>query len=95
MSIISHTLLQCPKTNVVIEVQHKLLQITCVKVPLFATFHFINAFEEKDGDGKVVEVIADCCELYADTTILDKLRLQQLRSFSGIDSLPHSRYMFS
>ncbi|XP_057873887.2 carotenoid cleavage dioxygenase 8 homolog B, chloroplastic [Cryptomeria japonica] len=65
--------------------------VASVEVPLFVTFHFINAYEEKDENGKVVAVIADCCEHNADTTILDKLRLQELRSFSGKDVLPDAR----
>ncbi|XVF89177.1 hypothetical protein PTKIN_Ptkin19aG0109000 [Pterospermum kingtungense] len=65
--------------------------VTSVEVPLFVTFHFINAYEEKDEDGRVTSVIADCCEHNADTTILDKLRLQNLRSFMGEDVLPDAR----
>ncbi|PKI67174.1 hypothetical protein CRG98_012423 [Punica granatum] len=66
--------------------------VTSVEVPLFVTFHFINAYEERDEDGRVVAVIADCCEHNADTTILDKLRLQNLRSYSGShDVLPDAR----
>lgn len=60
-----------------------ILKVTSVEVPLFVTFHFINAYEEEDEDGRVTAVIADCCEHNADTTILDKLRLQNLRSYSG------------
>ncbi|KAJ6406393.1 hypothetical protein OIU84_010001 [Salix udensis] len=62
-----------------------------VEVPLFVTFHFINAYEEKDEDGRVTAVVADCCEHNADTTILEKLRLQNLRSFMGEDVLPDAR----
>uniref|UniRef100_A0A288ILT7 Carotenoid cleavage dioxygenase 8 n=2 Tax=Chrysanthemum TaxID=13422 RepID=A0A288ILT7_CHRMO len=65
--------------------------VASVEVPLFVTFHFINAYEEKDEDGRVTGVIADCCEHNADTTILDKLRLQNLRSWSGEDVLPDAR----
>ncbi|XP_059658915.1 carotenoid cleavage dioxygenase 8 homolog B, chloroplastic-like [Cornus florida] len=65
--------------------------VASVEVPLFVTFHFINAYEEKDEDGRVTAVIADCCEHNADTTILDKLRLQHLRSFTGKDVLPKAR----
>lgn len=64
-----------------------------MEVPLYVTFHFINAYEEKDEDGRVTAVIADCCEHNADTTILDKLRLQNLRAFSGEDVLPDARYV--
>ncbi|OIT31098.1 PREDICTED: carotenoid cleavage dioxygenase 8 homolog B, chloroplastic [Nicotiana attenuata] len=65
--------------------------VASVEVPLFVTFHFINAYEEKDEDGRVTAVIADCCEHSADTTILDKLRLENLRSFNGEDVLPDAR----
>ena len=64
-----------------------------VEVPLFVTFHFINAYEETDEDGRIKAVIADCCEHNADTTILEKLRLQHLRSFNGEDVLPDARYL--
>lgn len=65
--------------------------VESVEVPLFVTFHFINAYEEKDEDGRVTAVVADCCEHNADTTILEKLRLQNLRSFMGEDVLPDAR----
>nr|GME11508.1 carotenoid cleavage dioxygenase 8 homolog B, chloroplastic [Ipomoea batatas] len=65
--------------------------VASVEVPLYVTFHFINAYEEKDEDGRVTAVIADCCEHNADTTILDKLRLQNLRSYNGEDVLPDAR----
>ncbi|KVH90335.1 Carotenoid oxygenase [Cynara cardunculus var. scolymus] len=65
--------------------------VASVEVPLFVTFHFINAYEEKDEQGRITGVIADCCEHYADTTILDNLRLQNLRSWSGEDVLPDAR----
>ncbi|KAG5562537.1 hypothetical protein RHGRI_005313 [Rhododendron griersonianum] len=65
--------------------------VTSVEVPLYVTFHFINAYEERDEDGRVTAVIADCCEHNADTTILDKLRLQNLRAFSSEDVLPDAR----
>ncbi|KAF8036071.1 hypothetical protein BT93_C1919 [Corymbia citriodora subsp. variegata] len=65
--------------------------VASVEVPLYVTFHFINAYEETDEDGRVVAVIADCCEHNADTTILEKLRLQNLRSFAGQDVLPNAR----
>lgn len=63
-----------------------------MEVPLYITFHFINAYEEKDEDGRLIAIIADCCEHNADTTILDKLRLNNLRSFNGQDVLPDARY---
>ncbi|KAL5558668.1 hypothetical protein UlMin_034879 [Ulmus minor] len=65
--------------------------VASVEVPLFITFHFINAYEEKDKDGRVTAIVADCCEHNANTTILDNLRLQQLRSFNGQDVLPDAR----
>ncbi|KAH7651355.1 carlactone synthase / all-trans-10'-apo-beta-carotenal 13,14-cleaving dioxygenase protein [Dioscorea alata] len=65
--------------------------VASVEVPLFLTFHFINAYEEVDEDGRVVAVIADCCEHNADHSILDKLRLHNLRSNTGIDTLPDAR----
>jgi carlactone synthase/all-trans-10'-apo-beta-carotenal 13,14-cleaving dioxygenase len=64
-----------------------------VEVPLFVTFHFINAYEDKDEDGRVRAIIADCCEHNADALILEKLRLQNLRSFNGEDVLPDARYI--
>ncbi|XP_062024919.1 carotenoid cleavage dioxygenase 8 homolog B, chloroplastic [Rosa rugosa] len=66
--------------------------VASVEVPLFVTFHFINAYEEKDEDGRVTALIADCCEHSADTTILDQLRIQNLRSYTGEeDVLPDAR----
>ncbi|MED6177568.1 Carotenoid cleavage dioxygenase 8, chloroplastic, partial [Stylosanthes scabra] len=34
--------------------------VASVEVPLYVTFHFINAYEERDEDGRVTAVIADC-----------------------------------
>ncbi|KAK6927357.1 Carotenoid oxygenase [Dillenia turbinata] len=65
--------------------------VASVEVPLYVTFHFINAYEERDEDGRVTAVIADCCEHYADTSILERLRLKHLRSFNGQDVLPDAR----
>ncbi|CAA7402794.1 unnamed protein product [Spirodela intermedia] len=65
--------------------------VASVEVPQYLTFHFINAYEEQDGDGRVVAIVADCCEHNADPAILEKLTLQNLRSFSGVDSLPDAR----
>ncbi|CAK7353196.1 unnamed protein product [Dovyalis caffra] len=65
--------------------------VASVEVPLYVTFHFINAYEEKDEDGRVTAVIADCCEHNADTSILEKLKLQNLRSSMGEDVLPDAR----
>lgn len=62
-----------------------------VEVPLYVTFHFINAYEERDEEGRVTSIIADCCEHNADTTILEKLRLQNLRAFMGMDVLPDAK----
>lgn len=68
------------------------MQVASVEVPPYVTFHFINAYEEVDGEGRVTAVIADCCEHNADTRILELLRLQHLRSFTGTDVLPDARY---
>ncbi|KAI3917307.1 hypothetical protein MKW98_027226 [Papaver atlanticum] len=65
--------------------------VASVEVPLFLTFHFINAYEEKDEEGRVTSVIADCCEHNADTSILDKLKLENLRKFSTKDVLPDAK----
>ncbi|KAF4377217.1 carotenoid cleavage dioxygenase 8 homolog B, chloroplastic [Cannabis sativa] len=66
--------------------------VASVEVPLFITFHFINAYEEKDEEGRVRAIVADCCEHNADTTILDKLTLHNLRSYNGQhDVLPDAR----
>ncbi|XP_042034245.1 carotenoid cleavage dioxygenase 8 homolog B, chloroplastic-like [Salvia splendens] len=65
--------------------------VASVEVPLFVTFHYINAYEEKDEDGRVTAVIADCCEHNADTNILQNLTLQNLRSRNGQDVLPDAR----
>ncbi|KAF5823925.1 putative oxidoreductase [Helianthus annuus] len=65
--------------------------VASVEVPLFVTFHYINAYEDKDEDGRVTGVIVDCCEHNANPAILDKLRLQNLRSWSGDDVLPDAR----
>ncbi|GAB2275740.1 Carotenoid cleavage dioxygenase 8, chloroplastic [Dionaea muscipula] len=66
--------------------------VASVQVPLYLTFHFINAYEEKNENGRVTAIIADCCEHNADTSILDKLRLQNLRSYNGQDDvLPQAR----
>ncbi|KAK9273260.1 hypothetical protein L1049_018067 [Liquidambar formosana] len=65
--------------------------VASVEVPLFVTFHFINAYEEEDEDGRVTAIIADCCEHNADTSILQKLRLQNLRSYAGEDVLPDAK----
>ncbi|KAK8965214.1 hypothetical protein KSP40_PGU003339 [Platanthera guangdongensis] len=65
--------------------------VASVEVPPFVTFHFINAYEEEDEEGRVSAIVADCCEHYADASILDKLRLQNLRSCIGLDVLPDAR----
>ncbi|XP_039811974.1 BTB/POZ and MATH domain-containing protein 1-like [Panicum virgatum] len=51
--------------------------LASVEVPPYVTFHFINAYEETD-EGRVKAIVSDCCEHNADTSILDKLRLQNL-----------------
>lgn len=56
-----------------------------------SSFHFMNAYEERDEEGRVSGIIVDCCEHNADPTILQKLCLQNLRSFSGADALPDAR----
>uniref|UniRef100_A0ACD5ZQH8 Uncharacterized protein n=1 Tax=Avena sativa TaxID=4498 RepID=A0ACD5ZQH8_AVESA len=61
--------------------------VASVEVPPFMTFHYINAYEE----GRVTAIIADCSEHYANTSILDTLRLQNLRDFSDDDVLTDSR----
>ncbi|NP_001284455.1 carotenoid cleavage dioxygenase 8 homolog B, chloroplastic [Cucumis melo] len=53
--------------------------VASVEVPLFITFHFINAYEERDEKGRITAVIADCCEHNANPVILDRLRLHNLR----------------
>lgn len=65
--------------------------VASVEVPPYVTFHFINAYEEKDVEGRVTAIVADCCEHNANTSILDKLRLQNLRSSTGQDVLPDAR----
>ncbi|TVU20568.1 hypothetical protein EJB05_36782, partial [Eragrostis curvula] len=65
--------------------------VASVEVPPFVTFHYINAYEEAGADGREAEVVVDCCEHNADTSILDRLRLDNLRSFAGDDVLPDAR----
>ncbi|KAF5207743.1 Carotenoid cleavage dioxygenase 8 protein [Thalictrum thalictroides] len=65
--------------------------VASVEVPLFVTFHYLNAYEETDEDGRLTSIIVDCCEHEADTTILDVLRLQNLRSNGEINMLPFAR----
>ncbi|PKA56921.1 Carotenoid cleavage dioxygenase 8 like B, chloroplastic [Apostasia shenzhenica] len=65
--------------------------VASVEVPPFVTFHFINAYEEEDDDGRVIAIIADCCEHNANTAILEKLRLHNLRTLNGQDVLPDAR----
>lgn len=63
-----------------------------MEVPLYMAFHFINAYEEKDENGRVTAIIADCCKHNADTTIIETLSLKNLRSFDRQDALPDARY---
>ncbi|XP_022962314.1 carotenoid cleavage dioxygenase 8 homolog B, chloroplastic-like [Cucurbita moschata] len=65
--------------------------VASVEVPLFITFHFINAYEERDEKGRITAVIADCCEHNANPLILDRLRLHNLRRFSLKHALPDAR----
>lgn len=67
------------------------MKVASVEVPLFVTFHYLNAYEEKDEEGRLTNIIVDCCEHEADTTILDVLRLESLRSNQGVDTLPYAR----
>ncbi|KAG6585387.1 Carotenoid cleavage dioxygenase 8-like B, chloroplastic, partial [Cucurbita argyrosperma subsp. sororia] len=65
--------------------------VASVEVPLYITFHFINAYEERDEKGRITAVIADCCEHNANPLILDRLRLHNLRRFTPNDALPDAR----
>ncbi|GJM93156.1 hypothetical protein PR202_ga09686 [Eleusine coracana subsp. coracana] len=68
------------------------MHVASVEVPPFMTFHFINAYEEKaDEDGQATTVIVDCCEYYADPTMIQTLLLHKLRSGTNKDELPDSR----
>ncbi|CAD6227852.1 unnamed protein product [Miscanthus lutarioriparius] len=67
--------------------------VASVEVPPFMTLHLINAYEEKGEDGdKTHAIIADCCEYYADPSIIKEFELHRLRS-PGIysDALPDAR----
>lgn len=66
-----------------------------MEVPLYITFHFINAYEERDEEGRITAVIADCCEHNANPVILDRLRLNNLRRFALKDALPDARFVQS
>nr|CAB3474234.1 unnamed protein product [Digitaria exilis] len=68
--------------------------VASVEVPPYVTFHYINAYEETDEEGRVTAIVADCCEHNANTSILDKLRLHNLRSSTGQDVLPDARIPF-
>ncbi|KAG7020304.1 Carotenoid cleavage dioxygenase 8-like B, chloroplastic, partial [Cucurbita argyrosperma subsp. argyrosperma] len=65
--------------------------VASVEVPLYITFHFINAYDERDEKGRITAVIADCCEHNANPLILDRLRLHNLRRFTPNDALPDAR----
>ncbi|KAK9742108.1 hypothetical protein RND81_03G148900 [Saponaria officinalis] len=82
-----------PESKAYMHVMHRVSGqlVATVEVPLFLTFHFINAYEETDENGNVIAIVADCCEHNADTSILDKLRLNNLRSSMGQDVLPSAR----
>ncbi|KAG6427903.1 hypothetical protein SASPL_112150 [Salvia splendens] len=54
---------------------HVMCKATGKTVPPFVTFHFINAYEETDEEGRVMAVIADRCEHNADPAILPNLSL--------------------
>lgn len=69
-----------------------MMQVASVEVPLFITFHFINAYEERDEKGRITAVIADCCEHNANPVILDRLRLHNLRD-SLKYPLPDARFV--
>ncbi|TVU03616.1 hypothetical protein EJB05_50803 [Eragrostis curvula] len=62
-----------------------------VEVPPFMVFHFINAYEEKGEDGQDTALIVDCCEYYADPSMLHTLLLRNLRASTGKDEMPDSR----
>ncbi|XP_071916969.1 carotenoid cleavage dioxygenase 8 homolog B, chloroplastic-like [Coffea arabica] len=73
-------------------IEFKLINVASVEVPLYMTVHFINAYEETDEHGRIKAVIVDCCEhINADTTILEMMNLQHLRSFNGEVVLPDAR----
>ena len=66
-----------------------------MEVPPFMTLHLINAYEEKGEDGdKTHAIIADCCEYYADPSIIKEFELHRLRS-PGIysDAFPDARLL--
>nr|ADK36681.1 carotenoid cleavage dioxygenase 8 [Physcomitrium patens] len=63
--------------------------VTCVEVPNFVTFHFINGYEDVDENGKP-QIIVDCCEHHADPVILKRMKLNELRSYPG-KVLPDAR----
>lgn len=65
------------------------MQVTCVEVPNFVTFHFINGYEDVDENGKP-QIIVDCCEHHADPVILKRMKLNELRSYPG-KVLPDAR----
>ncbi|TVU26021.1 hypothetical protein EJB05_28546 [Eragrostis curvula] len=67
-------------------------KVASVEVPPFMVFHFINAYEEKGEDGQDTALIVDCCEYYADPSMLHTLLLRNLRASTGKDEMPDSRY---
>jgi len=62
--------------------------VASVEVPPFMALHFINAYQLRDA------IIADCCEYYADPSVIKALALHRLRS-SGInkDEFSDARYL--
>ncbi|XP_034597338.1 carotenoid cleavage dioxygenase 8 homolog A, chloroplastic [Setaria viridis] len=65
--------------------------VASVEVPPFMAIHYINAYEEKDEDGRAAAVIVDCCEHYGDPAIIETLVLHRLRSLRDEDVLPNAR----
>ncbi|GLJ14637.1 hypothetical protein SUGI_0236770 [Cryptomeria japonica] len=65
--------------------------VRSIEVPLFMTLHFINVYEERQELGMKSSIIVDCCEYNSNPSIIDRLKLQALRSSSGEDVFPNSR----
>ena len=59
-----------------------------MEVPPFMALHFINAYQQRDA------IIADCCEYYADPSVIKALALHRLRSsVINKDAFPDARYL--